>query len=183
MSTYETPSTVLASKWWLFLLDGCLLILMGALLLITRIQGAIAFIEIVGFLLIFGALIGVFAVAQESSAGNASPIRWFMPIIAGAIGVVLVVDPGQSLQALVMIIGIATLLAGAIQLAAGLGLNGHSSRGLLIGLGVLGIVAGVFMLLWPTMAAWVLSIFFGVQFLLTGVMRLSAALHLRKMAT
>ena len=165
------------------MLDGCILILMGVLLLVTQIRGAVAFIEIVGFLLIIGALIGVFTLAQESSAGSSSTVRWFMPIIAGAIGIVLIVDPGQSLQALVMVIGIATLLVGAVQLAVGLGFQGHSSRGILLSLGILGIIAGILMLSFPLIAAWVLSIFFGVQFLFAGIIRLAAASQLRRLAT
>ena len=91
MSNFANERDRLASKWWLFMLDGCILILMGVLLLVTQIRGAVAFIEIVGFLLIIGALIGVFTLAQESSAGSSSTVRWFMPIIAGAIGIVLIV--------------------------------------------------------------------------------------------
>ena len=106
-----------------------------------------------------------------------------MPIIAGAIGIVLIVDPGQSLQALVMVIGIATLLVGAVQLAVGLGFQGHSSRGILLSLGILGIIAGILMLSFPLIAAWVLSIFFGVQFLFAGIIRLAAASQLRRLAT
>ena len=173
----------LASKWWLFMLDGCILVLMGVLLIFTQLNGAIAFIEIVGYLLIFGAILGVFALAQEASAGASLAARWFMPIIACGIGIVLIVDPGQSLQALVMIIGIATLVVGAVQLAAGLGFVGHPSRGLLIGLGILSLIAGMLMLLFPLVAAWVLSIFFGVQFLFCGFVRLAAAAHMRKLAT
>jgi len=164
------------------MIDGIVLLLMGILLIFTQLNGAIAFIQVVGYLLIFGAILGVFALAQEASAGAHLAARWFLPIIAGGIGLILVVDPGQSLQALVMIIGIATLLVGAIQLAAGLGFVGHPSRGLLIFLGILGLVAGIIMLLNPLLAAWILSIFFGVQFLFAGILRMTAANQLRKLA-
>ena len=80
----------LASKWWIFMLDGCLLLLMGILLLIAPYTAAVAFISLVGYLLILGAIIGVFAAAQESSEGASSAIRWFMPIIAAGIGIVLI---------------------------------------------------------------------------------------------
>ena len=39
------------------------------------------------------------------------------------------------------------------------------------------------MLLFPLVAAWVLSIFFGVQFLFCGFVRLKAAAHMRKLVT
>ena len=171
----------LASKWWIFMLDGCLLFLMGILLLVAPYTAAVAFISLVGYLLILGAIIGVFAAAQESSEGASSAIRWFMPIIASGIGIVLILDPGQSVEILVTLVGIATLIAGALQVAAGIGLSGHQARGLLIVMGVFSFVAGILMLLYPPVMIVVLSIFFGIQFLFAGAYQIAASGRLRKL--
>ena len=171
----------LASKWWIFMLDGCLLVLMGLLLLIAPYTTAVAFISVVGYLLIFGAIVGVFAAAQESSNGAPSAIRWFMPIIAAGIGIVLILDPRQSVEIVVTLIGIATLITGALQVAAGIGLSGHQARGLLIIIGCLSFCAGVLMLLAPAIMLVVLSIFFGIQFLFAGAYQIAASGRLRRL--
>ena len=182
MTTNANVRQALASKRWIFMLDGCLLILMGLLLLSTQLNGAVAFISVVGYLLVFGAIIGVFAAGQEASAGANSAMRWFIPVIAAGIGLVLIIDPGQSIEVIVTLLGFATLLIGAMQLAAGLGLARHGARGILITMGLLSIVAGIMMLLFPLAAAWVLTIFFGVQFLIAGGIQLGQANQLRRIA-
>ena len=173
----------LASKWWLFAFDGVVLVLMGLLLVCTQLVAAKAFLEVVGILLIIGAIIGIFASAQATSAGSASAVRWFTPIIACALGVFLLADPEQSIKVVVWVVGICTLLLGALQLSAGLGLVGHQARGLLITMGILGLIAGLLMITNPLITAWVLSIFFGIQFIFTGIYRIGAATQLRNLAT
>ena len=182
MTTNANVRQALASKWWIFMLDGCLLILMGLLLVSTQLNGAVAFISVVGYLLVFGAIIGVFAVGQEASAGANSAMRWFLPVIAAGIGLVLIIDPGQSIEVIVTLLGFATLLIGAMQFAAGLGLARHGARGILITMGLLSIVAGIMMLLFPLAAAWVLTIFFGIQFMIAGWIQLGQANQLRRIA-
>ncbi|MBB49083.1 MAG: hypothetical protein CMJ33_11210 [Phycisphaerae bacterium] len=182
MTTNANVRQALASKWWIFMLDGCLLILMGLMLVLTQLNGAVAFISVVGYLLVFGAIIGVFAAGQQASAGANSAMRWFLPVIAGGIGLVLIIDPGQSIEVIVTLLGFATLLIGAMQFAAGLGLARHGARGILITVGLLGILAGIVMLLFPLAAAWVLTIFFGVQFILAGWIQLGQANQLRRIA-
>ena len=182
MTTNANVRQALASKWWIFMLDGCLLILMGLMLVMTQLNGAVAFISVVGYLLVFGAIIGVFAAGQQASAGVNSAMRWFLPVIAGGIGLVLIIDPGQSIEVIVTLLGFATLLIGAMQFAAGLGLARHGARGILITVGLLGILAGIMMLLFPLAAAWVLTIFFGVQFIFAGWIQLGQANQLRRIA-
>lgn len=172
----------LASKWWLFTLDGVILLLMGLLLAFTQLVAAKAFLEVVGIMLIIGAIIGIFTAAQATSAGSSSAFSWFTPIVACAIGVFLLADPEQSIRVVVWVVGLGTLLVGALQLSAGLGLVGHQGRGLLIGLGLLSLIAGILMISNPLVTAWVLSIFFGVQFILTGIYRIGAANQLRNLA-
>ena len=103
-------------------------------------------------------------------------------MIAAGIGLVLIIDPGQSIEVIVTLLGFATLLIGAMQLAAGLGLARHGARGILITMGLLSIVAGIMMLLFPLAAAWVLTIFFGIQFLVAGWIQLGQANQLRRIA-
>ena len=49
-------------------------------------------------------------------------------------------------------------------------------------MGVLSILAGILMLLFPLAAAWVLTIFFGVQFIIAGWIQLGQANQLRRIA-
>lgn len=171
----------LASKWWIFMLDGCLLFLMGILLLITPYYTVSAFITIIGYLMVLGAIIGIFAAAQETSQGAASAIRWFMPIIAAGIGIILIIDPVQSIEIMVTLVGIVVLIAGAMQVAAGIGLPGHQARGLLIVMGIFSFIAGILMLTYPALMIWVLTILFGIQFVIAGCFQVAASIRLSRL--
>ncbi|MCH2144209.1 MAG: DUF308 domain-containing protein [Phycisphaerales bacterium] len=170
----------LASKWWLFTLDGLILVVMGGLLACTQLVAATAFIEIVGIMLLIGAIIGIFTAAQATSAGSTSATRWMPAIIAAALGIFLLADPTGSIKAIAWVFGLGTLLLGALQLSAGLGLVGHQARGVFIVLGLLALIAGFIMMSNPLLTAWVLSIFFGIQFILTGLFRIGMASKLRR---
>ena len=49
--------------------------------------------------------------------------------------------------------------------------------------GILGLIAGLLMITNPLITAWVLSIFFGIQFIFTGIYRIGAAAQLRNLST
>ena len=171
----------LASKWWLFALDGLLVTLMGLLLCFTQLVAAKAFLEIVGLVLIIASIIGAYVSAQASSAGSVSAMRWMTPVIGCALGVFLFADPEHSIRMLAWIFGLGTLLVGALQLSAGLGMAGHQARGLMITLGILALIAGFVMMSNPLLTARILTIFFGIQFVLTGVLRIGASMQLRSL--
>ena len=141
------------------------------------VNGAVV-ISVVGPL--FGAIISVFAAGQQASAGANSAMKWFRRHRRHRSH--LIIDPGQSIEVIVTLLGFATLLIGAMQFAAGLGLARHGARGILITVGLLGILAGIVMLLFPLAAAWVLTIFFGVQFIFAGWVQLGQANQLRRIA-
>lgn len=180
----KTPGIeqALASRWGLFVADGVAMVVMGLLLLATQLVAAAAFVQVAGAFLIFGAVLGVFSAGQAASAGSPSALRWFLPLFAGAIGILLLSDPTKSIELVSWIFGMVMLVSGAMQLSAGLAFAGHRSRGLLIALGVLGVISGLLVMIYPLIAAWVLAIFFGVQFLFTGFYRIGAAMQLRRLA-
>ena len=105
MTTNANVRQALASKWWIFMLDGCLLILMGLLLVSTQLNGAVAFIS-------WSATCWSSVRSSASSPPGRRPAQeptprcdGSYPVIAAGIGLVLIIDPGQSIEVIVTLLG------------------------------------------------------------------------------
>jgi uncharacterized membrane protein HdeD (DUF308 family) len=93
-----------------------------------------------------------------------------------AAGVVAIVYPGITAQALVIVIGVWALVSGSVEIAAAWRLRGtHTGSGWLTVGGVLSLVAGVLLIAWPNIGAVTLALVFGIYLLAYGTTLLAAA--------
>jgi uncharacterized membrane protein HdeD (DUF308 family) len=97
----------------------------------------------------------------------------FVGLLDVAAGIVAVVYPGITAEALVVVIGIWAILAGTAELAAAW--NGVAGAGWLTLGGLLSIPAGVLLIAWPGIGAFTLSIVFGAYLLAYGLTLLISA--------
>jgi uncharacterized membrane protein HdeD (DUF308 family) len=97
-------------------------------------------------------------------------------------GLLALVWPGITLQALVILFGAFVLVDGAMMLAAAItGTPGaEGRRGLLVLQGILGIAAGILTFVWPGITALALLYLIAAWALLTGVLEIAAAIRLRR---
>jgi len=104
-------------------------------------------------------------------------------IVRGLIGIVFGIVaftwPGLTLTALVFLFGIYALLDGIANITHNTGLSG-SRDWVVILQGVIGILAGVFAFVWPTITLFVLVLMVGIWAVLTGILQIAAAIRLRK---
>ena len=91
-----------------------------------------------------------------------------------AAGVVAITYPGMTAGVLVVLIGVWAIVVGAAELAAARSIRGSDSGWLTVS-GVLSIVLGVLLIIWPGIGAVTLAIVFGAYLLAFGVTMLIAA--------
>jgi uncharacterized membrane protein HdeD (DUF308 family) len=87
-----------------------------------------------------------------------------------------------TLLALVVLLGISWVVNGTIELFAALSHHGMPQRGWTAAMGVLSIVAGVVVLVYPGESLLTLSIVLGIWMLVYGTMEIAAAFRLRRLA-
>jgi uncharacterized membrane protein HdeD (DUF308 family) len=96
-------------------------------------------------------------------------------------GILALINPGLTIGVLVMIFGIYSIIDGLVALWAGITNNSPGrNRGLTILHGIVGILAGLFCLIWPALAALYFVILIGLWYIVTGVVELVEAIALRK---
>jgi uncharacterized membrane protein HdeD (DUF308 family) len=168
---------VLARAWWVLVLRGVLGIIFGILALLAPVATFQAVIQVVGA---FALVDGVFNVigAVRGRTGNS---RWVWDLLGGVIsilfGVLALFDPLAMGAALVLLVGAWAIVGGVVQIVSAILLRREIENEvwLLVG-GILSIVFGVLVFLFPvimTLAAiWVFGIYaivFGVLFIILGI--------------
>ncbi len=172
---------VLARNWWALAIRGALAILFGVLALIwpnialfvlAILFGAYAFVD------------GVFAIVAALNA-PAGYSRWWVHFLEGlagvVIGVVTIFWPNITALALLYLIAAWAIVTGAFEIAAAIRLRRYIAGEWLLGLsGVLSILFGVLIALFPGAGAvgvvWIIA-FYAILF---GVLLLALAFRLRR---
>jgi uncharacterized membrane protein HdeD (DUF308 family) len=112
--------------------------------------------------------------------------NWWVLALRGAVailvGILALAYPDLTLEAFVIIFGIYAIIDGVMALAAGMrAAERHERWATLIVEGVLDLVAGAVMLLWPGLSLVALVLFLGIWAVVTGVALLAAAMRLRRL--
>jgi uncharacterized membrane protein HdeD (DUF308 family) len=114
--------------------------------------------------------------------------NWWMFAVRGVVavifGVVALMRPGQTLQALVLVFGAFALVDGIFAMVAGIASYRYFERWWAVLLeGVVGVVIGLLTFFWPNITALVLLYFIAAWALITGIFEIVAAIQLRRVIT
>ena len=104
---------------------------------------------------------------------------WWLFLLFGlltlAAGIIVLVWPSISLQAIAVIIGIFLLIDGVFELIASIAGRGEQGRGLVAVLGVISIIAGLILIKKPFGALTAFVVVIGIWFVISGVIRFAGA--------
>jgi uncharacterized membrane protein HdeD (DUF308 family) len=117
----------------------------------------------------------------SSSYSGAPPARYSGPartgiavlgVAAVVVGIVLTFNPVAAARTLGLLLGLALVIAGSLEIAVGSDAH-HRVRGIL--LGAVLVVGGLLAAFWPGVTVWTLALLTGVSWLLHGIGRLVLA--------
>jgi uncharacterized membrane protein HdeD (DUF308 family) len=135
------------------------------------------------FLLVSGTFWIVTAFASSLASTG---YRWLLGIsgvFSLLLGLVAFRSIAQSVEILVLLIGFGWLFQGFAQLIEGIADKGMPGRGWMILSGFVGILAGFFVLLYPSPSLYALTIVGGIWLLVLGVVEVIGAFRLRSLTT
>jgi uncharacterized membrane protein HdeD (DUF308 family) len=158
-------------------LRGALALVLGVVFLVwpgITIETAVVLFAIYCFMDAFAALARLF------SAGRSAGDRVLMilrTIVDVAAAVVAIAYPGPTAEVLTLIIGFYVIVAGVVEIAGSRTLSrlGTGGAGWLVAGGLLSIVAGVLLVVWPDIGAVTLAVVFGVYLAAYGAVLLVSA--------
>lgn len=179
LSEADEVMSRLGNSWLMPLGIGAISIIMGILILVfpeSTVRVAAVILGI--WLLVSGVVQLVMAFGSNMNTTNR-----VLSAITGVLGIILGIVAFQSLvnriELLVLFIGIWWIMRGFVVLFAGAGSRAAGSNGWAIFTGVLGIIAGIVVLVYPIASLGVLVIFTGLWLIILGVFEVIAALVLR----
>ncbi len=110
--------------------------------------------------------------------------NWWLILLRGIAGVIFGILafawPGITVLSLTFLWGAYALVDGIASLWAALTGGGQGSRGWLLIVGILGILAGLVAFVWPVGTAGILLLFIAAWAIATGIMQIWGAIRLRK---
>ena len=164
--------------WWVVLVLGVISLLVGILMLVRPFTAVNIAAIIFGIWLLVS---GVFQLFQAFDS-RLETISRVLNAITGVIGIVLGIICLESvegrIQLLILFLAIRWIMRGIVQIAVG---ASNSGGGLYIFLGILGIIAGVVVLVWPIGSLTVLTVVAGIWLVVLGLFEIIASFRVRSL--
>ena len=176
----ESVMQALAGHWGLVVSMGVVSILIGVIAIVapgaTLVTLAIFFAV---WLFVSGIVEIIHSFTVHGDTGG-RVLNVVLGVLSVIVGFALLRSPFQSLEVLIFVLGIFWVAQGIMTF-----INAFSSkegRGLRIFMGVLGVLAGTVILLYPISSAVTLALLAGIWLIILGIMQIVAGYNLRKAA-
>lgn len=171
----------ITGTWWVALLEGIALLILGILLLLSPAMTTIVLIQFLG---IYWLVSGIFSIIEIFVRGR--DVQWGWELVFGIIGILagIAVLRHPLLSAvliptlLIVYLGIAGLVMGVLGLIQGMTGRG----GWAVVLGILDILFGAILLFRPLYAAIWLPIFVGILAVVGGIVLILSSFQMRRRA-
>ena len=172
----------LARNWWLILLRGVLAILFGVL---AFIWPGITLLTLIFLYAGFAFADGALSLIAAVRGGTPTP-RWWLALVGLmglAVGVLTIFYPQITGLVLLMFIAAWAIVTGVLQIYGAIKLrNEIEGEWWLVASGVLSVVFGVLLVLWPGAGALAMVLVIGTFAIIFGALLVGFALRLRKHA-
>lgn len=179
LARLEENSALLADHWWVLALRGLCGVLFGVIAL------ALPGVTMISLVWLFAAYLltdGVLAIVAAVRAARRRD-RWGLLALEGlanlVAGVLAFLWPGITVLALVFLTAAWGIVSGALMVGSAFRLTVRHGRWWMVASGVLSIVWGVLIIVFPIAGAVVLTLWIGAYALLFGVLVLVLAFRLR----
>jgi uncharacterized membrane protein HdeD (DUF308 family) len=184
--THEEPGSAIsmfARNWWLFVLRGVAAIVFGIIAIVYP-DVTITVLAIVFGIYAIVDSIGSFAsaISHRNADGWHRAAHALEGVVALVAGVLALVLPDLTALALVVLIGIWAIVSGVAEIMAAIRLRRVIDTEWLLGIsGLLSIIAGIVILVWPDAGAVAISWLIGTYALVFGVVFVWLGFKLRRL--
>jgi uncharacterized membrane protein HdeD (DUF308 family) len=168
---------LIARNWWLFVVTGLICIAAAIAIVVWPDITLLAFGVIIGIYLLFAAVMEIVeAIVGEPGGRAVSAILGVITLIAG---IVCIRRPGESLLAIVVVIGIYLVAAGVIRVVRAFDVP--EGRGWALLIAVVDVAIGCLLLAWPDLGLATVAIIFAATMLVRGIFAVVVGFKLRAM--
>jgi uncharacterized membrane protein HdeD (DUF308 family) len=175
----EEMSALLARNWWALLLRGLIGVVLGALTLLMPAVSLASLVLLFAIYMIVDGVLGIVAAVRAARRQE----RWGWLILEGIFdigaGIVALLWPGITVLVFVILVAAWAIVSGASMAIAAFRLDRRGTRWLMALAGVLSVIWGVLLAIWPISGALVLTLWIGAYALVFGITLIVLAFRLR----
>jgi uncharacterized membrane protein HdeD (DUF308 family) len=169
----EVP--IIARNWWLFVVTGLICIGAAIAVIVWPDITLLAFGVIIGIYLLLAAVMEVVDAVTGEPGGRA--VSAILGVIALIAGIICIRRPGESLLAIVVVIGVYLVAAGVIRVVRAFDVK--EGRGWALLIAVIDVAVGCLLLAWPDLGLATAAIIFAATMLIRGLFAIVVGFKLR----
>ncbi|HII79611.1 MAG TPA: HdeD family acid-resistance protein [Methanosarcina sp.] len=166
---------VLQVPWWLVVLEGIFVVIIGLFLLFSPVETTITLVQILGIFWLLGGALSILSLLVDRENPGWKLLSGIMGILIGLLVFVYPLIPFAVLALFVIILGIGSIIYGAIRLVWALKGGG---LGMAV-LGLLTIAIGILLLVNPLAGAIILPWMYGIFLVAGGIAALLSGLKMK----
>ena len=166
-----------ARYWWALFLRGLFAVLFGLLAILIPSSALLALVLLFGAYALLGGIFDLVSAARSPSHHWAFVLEGIVGII---VGIVTLLWPGITGMVLLYLIGFWAIFTGLLEIVAGVHLRALiANEVLLILMGVLSLLFGLLIIIFPSAGALAIAFWIGAYALVFGIMLMALAFRLR----
>ena len=165
--------------WWMILIQGILFILLGLAALISPVRTVAAVLFFVGIFVLINGVVDIISSIVNVFKRKSWGLKLAGGILSVLVGLFITNNPGWSVAVLVYLVGATFLIRGIADLF--LLHEKYISRALSITIGILGIIAGLLLLLNPLYGGVVIFWIWGFYGIIGGSLLIGASMSLKQL--
>jgi uncharacterized membrane protein HdeD (DUF308 family) len=170
----EVPA--LGKNWWLFVVLGAVCFATGIAAIVWPGLTLLTLGLLAGIYLLIAAVMEIIEAITEPEGRAMSAILGVLALIAG---LVCIRRPGESLLAIVIVLGVYLIAEGVFRIVLAFGSDGRRWWG--IALGALDVIVGIIIMAWPEIGLVTLAVFFALTMLFRGIFAIVVGFKLRSL--
>ena len=182
MTTVRGMGTIAAKYWWVLLVRGIILILLGIAMFVWPKATLWVFVVLFAAYLLVDGVMAIFQGFSERKAGRPSGWQFTQGVLAIAFAIALLAWPNTIGKILMFIVGIWAILAGIGGIAAGFRMKQvpGSGWGWFLAWGVLAAAFGIALLVSPASGILAILWLVGIWAIMAGIVFIFASFFVRK---
>ncbi len=174
--------TRVGRSWWWPAIFGVISIIVGVLALAWPGRTLVVLAVLFGIELIVWGIFRLVSALTFGEAGAGARTLWaILGILSLVLGFYAIRHIEITVLALGLLLGIFWLVDGISLIISGAEYRGMPNRGWTIFSGVLSVIAGLILLVWPAISILTLAILAGIWLIVAGFMSISVAVQLRRL--
>ena len=174
--------THVGRAWWWPAIFGVISIILGVLALAWPGRTLVVLAVVFGVELIVWGIYRLIGAVTFGDAGGGARILWaILGILSLLLGFYAIRHIVITLLALGLLLGIFWLVDGIGLIVSAIEHRGMPGRGLTVLSGVLGVIAGLVLLVWPSISLITLAVLAGIWLIVLGITQISVAMQLRRL--